>query len=174
MPFTERTIQPNGVSWDGIRYFDYVLTPFINLKENGKKRKYIFRRDPRDVSVIYFFNPVSKMYIPLPSADQNMPPISHWQLREAKQKLRERGLENYNEHIVIQTVLEMQEQNHRSQKATKKARRKAQRDRLHQRKDSPVSELAEGNKPASHEIYKAMDETSGTHTHDGMLLDPYA
>ena len=57
MPFTYRTIQANGVTWDGVRYFDFCLAPFIGKSENGKSCEYLFRRDPRNVAVIYFFKP---------------------------------------------------------------------------------------------------------------------
>ena len=61
MPFTYRTIQANGVTWDGVRYFDFCLAPFIGKSENGKSCEYLFRRDPRNVAVIYFFNRIQKV-----------------------------------------------------------------------------------------------------------------
>ncbi|MFC3874197.1 Mu transposase C-terminal domain-containing protein [Neisseria musculi] len=53
MPYAERTIQNTRVRWDGLYYFDFTLSPYIGLTEHGKSWKLIFRRDPRDVSVIY-------------------------------------------------------------------------------------------------------------------------
>ena len=107
MPFTYRTIQANGVTWDGMRYFDFCLAPFIGKSENGKSCEYLFRRDPRNVAVIYFFNPNSKSYVGIPAADQKFPRTSVWQLRETKKRLRELGRKNYNGHQLIEAIQQM-------------------------------------------------------------------
>ena len=107
MPFTYRTIQANGVTWDGMRYFDFCLAPFIGKRENGKSCEYLFRRDPRNVAVIYFFNPNSKSYVGIPAADQKFPRTSVWQLRETKKRLRELGRKNYNGHQLIEAIQQM-------------------------------------------------------------------
>lgn len=57
LPFEERTVQKYGVALDDIFYFHDVIRRRVHEKdpENPKhKRKFIFRRDPRDISVIYF------------------------------------------------------------------------------------------------------------------------
>lgn len=138
MPFEERTIQTTGVTWDGVRYFDFALAPYISQSKQGKTQKFIFRRDPRDISVIYFFNPDSESYIPIPTANHNFPRMSLWQLKEAKEKLKEQGRKNYNEHQIIETMLEMQKIISESEQKTLKTRRKNQRDKLHKRNHTPV------------------------------------
>jgi putative transposase len=50
LPFVERTLQPYGVSIDGIRYYGDVLRGFIGATQDGRKRSFVFRRDPRDIS----------------------------------------------------------------------------------------------------------------------------
>ncbi|UOO77378.1 DDE-type integrase/transposase/recombinase [Neisseria sp. Dent CA1/247] len=138
MPYAERTIQNTGVTWDGLRYFDFVLLPYIGLTDNGKARKFIFRRDPRDVSKIYFYQPDSKQYIPIHTADQSFPHMTLWELKNAKQRLRDRGRKNYNEYQVLDTIKEMQQHLETAQAKTKKARRLQQRKTLHQRNTTPV------------------------------------
>ena len=62
MPYEERTVQRHGIVIDEIPYYDDVLRPWINATDprdaTGKrKRKFIIRRDPRDLSRIYFYDP---------------------------------------------------------------------------------------------------------------------
>lgn len=161
MPFEERTIQANGVTWDGIRYFDFSLSPYINHTENNKKTKFIFRRDPRDISVIYFYNPDAQTYIPIPTANHNFPRMSLWQLKETKNKIKQQGLQNYNEHQIIETMEEMQRIATESSQNTLKARRKTQRNKLHQRKHTPIEPLMiEDKEPIPTSLSKAPDATN--------------
>jgi hypothetical protein len=67
MPYEERTVQPYGIVMEGIEYYDDVLRPWINAVEPGdatgkRTRKFIVRRDPRDISVVYFFDPELTQY----------------------------------------------------------------------------------------------------------------
>ena len=57
LPFVERTVQPYGVAIDGIRYYGDVLRRFIGASEDGRQRSFVFRRNPRDISTIYFWDP---------------------------------------------------------------------------------------------------------------------
>src|SRR5699024_630860 len=71
MPSIERTIQRNGVTIDGLQYYDSCLNNFINMSEDtgGKiKRKFTFRQDPRDISNIWFYDPLLKHYFAIPLA----------------------------------------------------------------------------------------------------------
>ena len=77
MPFEERTIQDYGVVIDEVHYFHDVLRPWVNLRdpENHKlTRTYRFRYDPRDISVIYFFEPEVKRYFPIPTGTRRSLP----------------------------------------------------------------------------------------------------
>ncbi|WP_335968207.1 Mu transposase C-terminal domain-containing protein [Acinetobacter bereziniae] len=148
MPFEERTIQNTGVTWDGIRYFDFILEPYIGLQgADGKARKYIFRRDPRDISIIYFLNPDTKNYIPIPVANQNLPSTSLWQLRASKKRLKERGLKDYNEHQIIETLIEIQQLVENAEAQTKKMRRIRQRSKIHQKNITPVQPIEKQQRP---------------------------
>ncbi|WP_234912418.1 Mu transposase C-terminal domain-containing protein, partial [Vibrio anguillarum] len=56
LPFEERTIQAYGVQIDNVHYYHDVLRIWINSTVEGnskQKRKFIFRRDPRDISTIW-------------------------------------------------------------------------------------------------------------------------
>ncbi len=57
LPFFERTVQRSGISLDEMHYFADVLRRWINARDPEdptRKRQFIVRRDPRDISVVYF------------------------------------------------------------------------------------------------------------------------
>jgi putative transposase len=91
MPYTERTIQEYGVIIDHITYYHDVLRKYIHSREslasNSPKRKFIFRRDPRDISTVYFFDPEINDYFEIPYRDTSKPAISIWEYKEAVRKL---------------------------------------------------------------------------------------
>lgn len=64
-PYLERTIQRQGVVIDNIHYYSDTLRKWIGAKDENdrtKKRKFIFARDPRDISVIHFLDPDTHRY----------------------------------------------------------------------------------------------------------------
>lgn len=132
MPSIERTIQHTGVTIEGIRYYDPYLNNYINAMLDNKKRKFIFRQDPRDISVIWFFDPEIHQYFPIPYANQSMRIMSLWVLRQIKEKLK-KEVGEVNEALINQAWDEMQELVKNSQAATKTARRQAQRQKFHKK-----------------------------------------
>lgn len=92
MPYTERTIQEYGIIIDHITYYHDVLRKYIHSREslasNSPKRKFIFRRDPRDISTVYFFDPEINDYFEIPYRDTSKPAISIWEYKEAVRKLK--------------------------------------------------------------------------------------
>lgn len=130
MPSIERTIQHTGVTIEGIRYYDPYLNNYINAMLDNKKRKFIFRQDPRDISVIWFFDPETRQYFSIPYANQSLPIMSLWVLRQIKEKLK-KEVGEVNEALIYQAWDEMQELVKNSQAATKTVRRQAQRQKSH-------------------------------------------
>ena len=79
LPYLERTVQPYGLQIDRIIYYHDVLKPWINANDPatpGRKRTFIVRRDPRDISVVYFYDPQLKQYFEIPYRTTSYPPIS--------------------------------------------------------------------------------------------------
>lgn len=79
LPYLERTVQSHGIMIDEIQYYDDVLKPWIHSLDprdtTGKrKRKFIVRRDPRDISRIYFYDPELKQYFEIPYRHTVHPP----------------------------------------------------------------------------------------------------
>lgn len=110
-PFVERTIQRQGVVIDGIHYYAPILRRWVVSKEpNGLKAKtFIFARDPRDISVVYFFDPEALTYSPVPYLNNTRPAISLWELRAAVARLREDPISHVDEEMIFQGIRKMRE-----------------------------------------------------------------
>lgn len=107
MPFELRTVQRYGIELDKIFYFHEVLIPWINATEPGKpkiKQKFIIRRDPRDISVVYFYDHENKLYYTIPYANGRHPAISLWELRAAQKQLRLEGQAEVDEEKIFNAV----------------------------------------------------------------------
>ncbi|XZG70526.1 Mu transposase C-terminal domain-containing protein [Chitinibacteraceae bacterium HSL-7] len=133
LPYVERTIQEYGVLIDNIHYYADVLRPWIHARDeaNAKlKRRFIFARDPRDISVVYFLDPSTRSYAAIPYRDSSRPAISLWELRAAVKRLEENDLTQPNEDLIFAGIRRMREIESNAigtTKAAKQARRNEQR-----------------------------------------------
>lgn len=130
MPYEERTVQQYGIQLDNITYYDPVLDPYINaLDESDKhrKRKFIVRRDPRDISRIYFFDPHDRRYTPLPYRNIGHPAMSLFELKEVRRRLTEEGRRDIDEGLIFEALDRMRERIADAVQKSKAARRKAAR-----------------------------------------------
>jgi putative transposase len=130
MPFFERSVQQYGIQIDCINYYDPVLDPYINSVDptNPKaRRSFIVRRDPRDISKIYFFDPIAKSYYPIPYRDVGHPAMSVWELKEVQRLLKEQGRRDVDEHSIFEALGRMRDVVEKSQHKSKAARRQATR-----------------------------------------------
>lgn len=88
-PTVMRTIRPNGVRINHMFYYDLPFVSFIGL---DKRKKYVFKRDPRDVSKIYFLDPVEKQYHEIPFSYHSAPKcISLWEIDGIVKQLKADG-----------------------------------------------------------------------------------
>lgn len=107
MPFVERTVQDYGVVVDKLHYFHDVLRPWAGAPDPDHpkhKRLFRFRYDPRDISVLYFFDSDVGRYCPIPYRNTSLPPVSIWEFRSAKKKADELGLHDYDERVVFDII----------------------------------------------------------------------
>lgn len=140
MPYIERTIQGYGVVIEEIHYYHDVLRRYINAKDPDdpkNKRQFIFKRDPRNISQIYFYDPEVKLYYAIPYRDTSHPPMSIWELREVRRQLEAEGYENVNEQLIFDAYERMRRQEEEAVRETKKARRARQRRADHQKAGQP-------------------------------------
>jgi putative transposase len=127
MPLEQRSVTVNGIVVDNIAYFHDVLRPWINTKENGCRRRFPVRRDPRDISVVHFFDPELKQYFAIPYRDTSHPAISVWELREIRRRLRQQGRDSAKEDVIFSAYQQMRTIEDTAVNKTKEMRRNIER-----------------------------------------------
>lgn len=130
MPFIERTVQSYGVVIDKLHYFADVLRPWVDAPdpERPKSSKlFKFRRDPHDISRLYFFDPTAKRYYVIPYRDSSLPPISLWDFRNASAAAKKAGVKETNERIIFEFANKLREIEDDAGMKTRAARREDQR-----------------------------------------------
>lgn len=153
LPYVERTIQSYGVVIDDIHYYSDVLRPYVNATVPGdrrRKRQFIFKRDPRDVSVAYFFDPELKQYSPIPYRNTGHPAISLWELREVRRQLEETGRRDIDEAAIFEAYDRLRRHEERAVQETRHVRRA--RERRRNRPTHIAAVQAANNYPASSAI----------------------
>ena len=141
LPSFERTIQADGVTYDTLRYYDPILNPWIGDIDPTTKqgRLHLFRRDPRNLAEVHFFDPESKTYHRVPLADLTVTPFSVWEHKAAKAAAKKQGFDPTDETTVLRSIRERRELVEQAKARTKTARREAQRQRVHAKKVTPVN-----------------------------------
>jgi len=130
MPYFKRTVQEYGVKIDHISYYHDVLRKWIHSTDSksGKykvKTKFIFKRDPRDISIVYFWDTELKDYFPIPYRNIAHPSISIWEFRKALKDVIALGKENVNEDSIFKAynrINEIKEEALRKKSAAKKSK----------------------------------------------------
>jgi len=170
MPGFTRTIQDYGIKIDHIRYNSGVLSRFKHDRDpNNPKRKikFIFKRDPRDISVVYFYDPELKEYFRVPYRDTSFPSISIWEHRKILRHLKALGEKDVDEKLIFETNEKMHEVRERAAEKTKTARRDMERRRHHQQITPPKT--ADNLYNVSDKAIESIDEES----YDEIEIPPY-
>ncbi len=144
MPSIERCILPYGVVIDDIYYWSDILRPWINATDperRNRKRLFLFKRDPRDVSTIQFLDPVSNAFHQIPYRNIALPSMSLWELREAKKRLKKHGRKTIDEHAIFQAHRFIEAEVKSAAAKTRSARRDAARQAGRKKQGPAVAEL---------------------------------
>jgi putative transposase len=148
LPIFDRTVQNNGVTIDDITYYDDVLRGYIGATDpddSKKKQFFEFRRDPRDISKIWFFDPSEASYFPILASSQPFPDCSIWEWNKVKKALAAENPKEAVKEEIIKARLEQGAIVEASIAKTKKQRRENQRKRQHneirriQKEQAPIS-----------------------------------
>lgn len=176
MPFDLRTVQHYGIVWDHIEYQHDVLRRWINAPDPDNprlKRKFLCRRDPRDISTIWFYDPEVQDYFPIPYRNTSHPAISIWELREAEKRVvEERPGTPVDEILIFNAYDRMREIEDNAKALTKTVRRNRERSRLGisnarnhvvPAPSKPVSPPPQGNAPPTRVIkpFEDIDDMQG-------------
>lgn len=101
LPLTYRHLSTSGFVWDHITYLDDVLRPYI---ANDQKMPFLVRRDPRDVSTIWFLAPDDNRYYQIRTRDISRPSVSLWELQHARRRLKSAGRSDYHEKDLFEAI----------------------------------------------------------------------
>ena len=140
LPMFEPTVQSYGIKIDHISYQSDVLRRWVGAmdpKRKRERRKFICRRDPRDISFIYFYDPDAQTYFRVPYRDLSHPAISLWELRAVRAYLRDQGRKEVDESQIFKALDEMRRIEEAAVKDTARAKRSDSAKRALRRKDSP-------------------------------------
>lgn len=135
LPAINRTVQQYGIQLNEIFYNHDILKRYVNVKDEKNprlKKSFVFKRDPRDISEIYFYDPELKQYFTIPYRDTSRPAISLWEMKEIKNELKRQGKKKVNETMIFETRDKLREQEETATKITKSMRRKKDRRLFHQ------------------------------------------
>lgn len=148
LPTFERTIQRYGVLKDHVHYYDPVLDPYINDEDANSRsaRMHTFRYDPTDISRIFFLDPATNDYVPIPYRELSRPVISEWEQRRAIADLRAQGRKDIDEDALFSTNERLRGRIDESIAKTKAARRAKAR-----RPEAAIAELPDP--PKSHSLH---------------------
>lgn len=123
LPFTTRTVQSEGIVWDKIWYRDSLLSQWVKIDEGRRRRKFKVRRDPTDISKLYFLDPALNEYVEIPYRDFGRPSISLWDYRAVEAWLRRQGKAAENEQAIFDAYEEMHRITAEAARQTKRVRR---------------------------------------------------
>ncbi len=138
MPYIERTIQQYGVQLDDVFYYSDVLRPYIGIKSRNGPRSFVFKRDPRDISTIYFFDPNLKQYAEVPYRNSSHPPISLWELKAIRKRLTDEGKAHIDEEAIFASYERLRAQQEQAAKTTKRVRREKERRKSYARRERVI------------------------------------
>ncbi|BEV05034.1 helix-turn-helix domain-containing protein [Chryseobacterium gambrini] len=121
MPYFERSVQEYGIVIDHIYYYADVLRQYIHSSDKKEINKYIFKRDPRDISVVYFLEPKSNTYYDIPYRNSSYPPLSIWEYRDILRDLKDSS-EQVTEEKIFEAYRELNYLEMKNRKRTIKTR----------------------------------------------------
>jgi putative transposase len=104
LPAVPRRIQRDGIHFHNIRYWDNVLSPWAGRLEEVLLVKY----DPRDLARVYVRDPNGRHWS-VPYANLGQPPISLWELEEARKQLRKDGRRTLAEKSIFASILQQRQ-----------------------------------------------------------------
>lgn len=178
LPFEFRTVQDYGIRFNNIFYNSDVLGCWVNATESSRtkrKREFLIRYDPRDMSRVWFFDPQLEEYFEVPYRNMTHRSITLWEIRKAHQRLREEGYANIDEDMIFDAIERMEKITQAAIETTKAARKKVSRKKVASKKAAqhlvkkPKAELVEltyfddGNDLEDIEPFSEMEEII---THD--------
>lgn len=136
LPMKRPTVQADGITVNRITYYDPLIDPWIHAIDpaTGKKRKFVCRQDPRDISVLWFLDPEKNCYFRIPYRNPEHPSITLWEYREVCAQLRAEGIGTINEALIFETYERLERIRREASEKTQAARTAEQKKKENARK----------------------------------------
>ncbi len=167
LPEFEATIQRTGVQKDNLFYFADCLRQWVNSidpEDNNRKRKrkFLFKRDPRDISQIWFYEPYSNTYFKVPTAKREIPPISLFEYKQVQNYLKSERQDVQNQDEIYKAILHLRDQLNQARSLTRKQRRSNQRKKENAKAITQLSEQNQSKKAVVSESLQTSDDLWST------------
>ena len=110
LPGEMLTVQQYGAQWDVIQYSADVLRRWVGSRDPQaptRARRFMFKRDPRDISALFFKDPETDRYFRIPYRNLANPHISVWELRRVRKYLRDQNRKVVDEETIMSARDEM-------------------------------------------------------------------
>lgn len=155
LPAKMKTVQREGVTITGIKYFADVLRAHVNeTDKEGNKVEFIFRIDPKDISRIYFFDAKVNTYYKIPYRNLGWPAISLWELKAVKNRLRNERKLRPKEEDIFRAYAQQKKAESDAAAKTKQVRRSHEAEKLRKEKPSKTGVTVSGaGKPLMHSAW---------------------
>lgn len=173
-----RTVQDYGIRIDNIFYDSTELVAVRQRHANQPKREFIVRRDPRDISEIYVFDPDNKRYLTVPYRRHGAPVISQWEAKAAIRHFNEID-KDFGESDIFDFITERRQRQERIEEAgklTTKVRKERAQQRQREKARSREAAVIASAKPKAPEPRPALSPSATVPTINRAELtsDPYA
>lgn len=136
LPHMDRTVQNYGFVIDGIHYWDDPLRRWVGAKDPERPntaRRFIVAYDPRDMSIVHFYDPDLQDYVPIPYRDRSRPAVSIWEIRKVRREVLADPNRHPDEEAIFAGIQLMRAVETESMEKTKKARKDATRRKARER-----------------------------------------
>jgi len=126
LPIEERTLQKDGIHFEGLTYYSDKLRGLQREDNNSKSIKYIIRFDPSDLRHLYVWNTKENSHYRIKSTTVSSVPIRLREWERARRELSRRGIGDPSAAIAFDQYKKSQTLLENAMSLTKKARREAE------------------------------------------------
>lgn len=146
LPVEYRTVQSYGIRLNRLTYQSDLLRLFASRKDG---RKYVVRYDPRNVSVVYFYDPETQEYYDVPQRDRHRPPVALWEVDQAVAELKRLGQDADDENAIYRAIERCRHIDADAARKSAAARRRQERRREDAKAHTPELPVASPPAPAT-------------------------
>lgn len=144
LPYETRKIQRYGVQLWYIQFWNDAMQYFL---DRGDKREFVIRYDPRDISKVWFLNPLDGKYYVARTHDLSRPKVTYWDWQAHTKKLRENGQLSLDEDTIFRSYGMRKDIVSKAKNKTSRQKARRTRERTHQAKLETGPKLKPKSKP---------------------------